>query len=230
MTRGWSAKNSNKNEYEFEEYYSQLPFNQIYVSRYNNMQGHLPKRDLREQRTGHSKNTNNNKRNTKRNVCFAYQKGKCHAGNSCKYSHDTTTVGGNGGGSAHVVARGVCHNFLSGHCNRGDSCRYSHDSKGVATQRARGATGALDQPWKQLMPGRTLAEAQAAHMQLMPMLMQGDGGRGRGRSGGGRGRGGGRGGGHGGRKRRANNDYGGGGGRRVQRTGANTSAMVNPRF
>ncbi len=29
----------------FEEYYSQLPFNQIYVSRYNNMQGHLPKRD-----------------------------------------------------------------------------------------------------------------------------------------------------------------------------------------
>ena len=94
-------------------------------------------------------------------MCFAYQKGRCRAGNSCKFSHDTT-ASGSGGNAADRSNhnRGVCHNFMSGHCNRGDSCRYSHNSAGIAKQKARGASGALDKPWEGLLPGKTIAEAK----------------------------------------------------------------------
>ena len=110
---------------------------------------------------------------------------------------------GSGGGNAADRSnhnRGVCHNFMSGHCNRGDSCRYSHNRAGIAKQKARGASGALDKPWEGLLPGKTIAEAKATHAQLMPMLMQGSGG--------------GRRGGQGGRKRRAINNHAGGAGER----------------
>ena len=61
--------------------------------------------------------------------CFAFQRGECDRGSSCKYSHDLTRW------SNEMESRlpqtgyrvGVCFAYIRGQCVRGDSCRYSHD-------------------------------------------------------------------------------------------------------
>ena len=56
-----------------------------------------------------------------RNPCFAFQKGNCTFGDSCRYSHDTEAGGGGGGGGR------LCHAFQQGGCKYGDSCRFVHE-------------------------------------------------------------------------------------------------------
>ncbi|KAI9002974.1 putative zinc-binding domain-containing protein [Hyaloraphidium curvatum] len=76
------------------------------------------------------------------NVCYAFQKGECTRGDSCRFSHE----GGGGGGGFNSRGRGrggarggrggrgaaggggggVCYAFQKGECTRGDSCRFSH--------------------------------------------------------------------------------------------------------
>ena len=56
-----------------------------------------------------------------RNPCFAFQKGNCTFGDSCRYSHDTEAGGGGGGGGR------LCHAFQQGECKYGDSCRFVHE-------------------------------------------------------------------------------------------------------
>jgi len=56
-------------------------------------------------------------------LCFAFQKGECDRGASCRFSHgDASGAGGFGG-----VKKGPCFQFQRGECTRGDSCRFSHE-------------------------------------------------------------------------------------------------------
>ncbi|XP_048532546.1 zinc finger CCCH domain-containing protein 25-like [Triticum urartu] len=55
-----------------------------------------------------------------RGICYAFQKGECSRGDSCRFSHDEQVA---------VQGRGVCYAFQKGECSRGASCRFSHDEK-----------------------------------------------------------------------------------------------------
>ena len=70
-------------------------------------------------------------------VCFAFQRGECHRGDSCRFSHMGESAPGEedawragqqgpfGGG------RGACYAFQRGECDRGDTCKFSHGDTGV---------------------------------------------------------------------------------------------------
>ncbi|VAH27411.1 unnamed protein product [Triticum turgidum subsp. durum] len=55
-----------------------------------------------------------------RGVCYAFQKGECSRGDTCRFSHDEQVA---------VQGRGVCYAFQKGDCSRGASCRFSHDEQ-----------------------------------------------------------------------------------------------------
>lgn len=60
-----------------------------------------------------------------RNPCFAFQRGNCTYGDSCRYSHDVEVgapLPGMGGGS-----KQFCHAFQQGDCKYGDTCRFVHE-------------------------------------------------------------------------------------------------------
>jgi len=73
----------------------------------------------------------------KRGVCFAWQRGECFRGDSCKFSHEDDGGGGGGGGGGSFGGgrgrgasfgekRGVCYAWQRGECWRGDACRFEH--------------------------------------------------------------------------------------------------------
>ena len=73
-------------------------------------------------------------------VCYAFERGECDRGNSCKFAHPGTDhkgTGGGGGGGA-----GICYAFRDGNCSYGDSCRFSHDPNASDSRpSSRGPTG-----------------------------------------------------------------------------------------
>lgn len=90
-------------------------------------------------------------------VCFAFQKGECTRGSSCRFAHPDGVAGagdshrdvwgsfggryrrerpggdssggygGSFGGGSFGRGQGACYAFQRGECDRGDSCRFSHE-------------------------------------------------------------------------------------------------------
>jgi len=64
-------------------------------------------------------------------VCYAFQKGECNRGSSCRYSHDGRPSDSGrdmGANNGNAFARGdfQCYAFARGECTRGDTCRFQH--------------------------------------------------------------------------------------------------------
>ena len=86
-----------------------------------------------------------------RGVCFAFQRGECDRGESCRFAHE----GGDGGAFASSRAprdrssrpprsssgpsggaRGMCFAFQKGECDRGESCRFAHGEEDMYSARS----------------------------------------------------------------------------------------------
>jgi hypothetical protein len=62
-------------------------------------------------------------------ACYAFQRGECDRGDSCRYSHDPAAGGSSDGFAARERRpRGACYAFQKGECDRGDACRFSHEA------------------------------------------------------------------------------------------------------
>ncbi|KAF3341401.1 zinc finger CCCH domain-containing protein 25 [Carex littledalei] len=86
---------------------------------------------------------NDQEKKEARGVCYAFQKGECNRGASCKFSHQEPRETGDprwGRKASDSAwendqfdkeqekrkAPGVCYAFQKGECNRGASCKFSH--------------------------------------------------------------------------------------------------------
>ena len=63
----------------------------------------------------------------KSGTCYAFQRGECDRGDSCRFSHGSSF---NRGFSS--PKSGNCFAFQRGECSRGDGCRFSHEVGGDA--------------------------------------------------------------------------------------------------
>ncbi len=66
-----------------------------------------------------------------RNPCFAYQRGNCTYGETCRYSHEDGSPANSMpmmGGGDHRPKQ-YCHAFQRGECTYGDTCRFIHESE-----------------------------------------------------------------------------------------------------
>ena len=66
-------------------------------------------------------------------TCYAFQRGECNRGESCRFSHEGESSPSNGAFRNFNSTRGspksgTCYAFQRGECDRGDSCRFSHGS------------------------------------------------------------------------------------------------------
>ncbi len=68
-------------------------------------------------------------------MCFAFQRGECDRGNSCKFSHGAGSEADTNRASSSVrKAAGVCYAFQTGECDRGEMCRFLHEVGHVPTE------------------------------------------------------------------------------------------------
>lgn len=58
-------------------------------------------------------------------VCYAFQKGECNRGSSCRYSHDGRPNDSSRDMRANT-SNFQCYAFARGECTRGDTCRFQH--------------------------------------------------------------------------------------------------------
>lgn len=74
---------------------------------------------------------NNNRGHKSRNPCFAFQRGECTYGDSCRYLHVDASSMTDANGNPIVVhpqlPRGYCHAFARGECKYGDTCKFRHE-------------------------------------------------------------------------------------------------------
>lgn len=65
-----------------------------------------------------------------RNPCFAFQRGECTYGDTCRYMHvDASSMTDANGNpvAVHHLPRGYCHAFARGECKYGDTCKFRHE-------------------------------------------------------------------------------------------------------
>mmetsp|Transcript_9353 Transcript_9353/g.17445 ORF Transcript_9353/g.17445 Transcript_9353/m.17445 type:complete len:301 (-) Transcript_9353:429-1331(-) len=66
-----------------------------------------------------------------RNPCFAFQRGECTYGDSCRYLHVDASSMTDANGNPIVVhphlPRGYCHAFARGECKYGETCKFRHE-------------------------------------------------------------------------------------------------------
>ena len=77
-------------------------------------------------------------------VCYAYQRGECQRGDSCRFSHGTVVPAGREAPSATATATAApstqsCSHYQQGRCIHGDHCRFRHDLPGTLGVNFRGA-------------------------------------------------------------------------------------------
>lgn len=74
---------------------------------------------------------NNNRGHKSRNPCFAFQRGECTYGDSCRYLHVDASSMTDANGNPIVVhpqlPRGYCHAFARGECKYGETCKFRHE-------------------------------------------------------------------------------------------------------
>jgi hypothetical protein len=73
------------------------------------------------------------------NPCFAFQRGECTYGDSCRYQHvDAASSMTDASGRPIAVhphlPRGYCHAFARGECKYGDTCKFRHEIPAGFTQ------------------------------------------------------------------------------------------------
>ncbi|GFH23869.1 uncharacterized protein HaLaN_21560, partial [Haematococcus lacustris] len=61
--------------------------------------------------------------------CFDFTKGQCLRGDTCRYSHDLSTIV-----TFNSKEKGICFDYLRNQCHRGLLCRFSHDLSHIAQQ------------------------------------------------------------------------------------------------
>jgi len=76
------------------------------------------------------KRVNSNKNKQSEEICFSYQKGNCSYGETCKFSHKSSTVNPPGtnysGLPGESSSREICNFWRNSTCNRGIACKYLH--------------------------------------------------------------------------------------------------------
>ena len=69
---------------------------------------------------------------TDRGACYAFQKGTCNRGASCKFDHVTMDGEPPQRAPMRSASRGSCYAFERGDCEYGDDCKFSHGAGGAA--------------------------------------------------------------------------------------------------
>lgn len=94
-------------------------------------------------------------------ACFAYQRGGCDRGDSCRFTHEGGGGGGGGGRSGPSRMGGgdrVCYAYQKGECDRGSSCRFTHEGGGGGGGGGGGYEGAMNFPSAKSFPKNNKTE------------------------------------------------------------------------
>lgn len=59
-------------------------------------------------------------------ACYAFERGECNRGDTCRFSHNINDDGSGSQPQHGAIASNACFAYLRGECNRGSSCRFAH--------------------------------------------------------------------------------------------------------